>query len=163
MILELSAQRLWKRLSAADRQAAANHLFAEPAPEAVAGAFGVIARARRMRPQAVRAMTPEAQARAVASILDPGEALSASLLVALHLGERRALLGAFLDAMRLPHEDGILKEEAENEPKPTADGLRAGIQALASFPKDQVATYLNTLYLQDPERWGALAESDVAA
>ena len=84
MILELSAQRLWKSLSAKDRLAAANHLFAEPAPEAVAGAFGIIARARRMRPQAVRAMAPEAQARAVASILDPGEALAASLLVALH-------------------------------------------------------------------------------
>jgi hypothetical protein len=161
MTLELSAQRLWRRLSAADRQAAASHLFAEPAPEAVAGAFGVIARARRMRPQAVRAMTPEAQARAVASVLDPGEALAASLLVALHLGERRALLKAFLDAMRLPHEDGILKEEADNEPAPSADGLRAGIRALASFPQDQVATYLNTLYLQDPERWSALAESDV--
>jgi len=161
MILELSAQRLWKRLSAGDRQGAAAHLFADPAPEAVAGAFGVIARARRMRPQAVRARTPEAQARAVGSILDPGEALSASLLVALHLGARRDLLKAFLDAMHLPHEDGILTEEADKQPRPTAEGLRAGIQALASFPKDQVATYLNTLYLQDPERWGALAEVDV--
>jgi hypothetical protein len=160
MILELSAQRLWKRLGAADRQAAASHLFAEPAPEAVAGAFGVIARARRMRPQAVRAMAPEAQARAVASILDPGEALAASLLVALHLGARRDLLKAFLDAMGLPHEDGILTDDADKAPAPTLDGLRQGIKALASFPKDQVATYLNTLYLQDPERWSGLAEVD---
>jgi hypothetical protein len=162
MILELSAQRLWKRLSGADRLAAANHLFAEPAPEAVAGAFGVIARARRMRPQAVRAMTPEAQAKAVASILDPGEALSASLLVALHLGERRSLLKAFLDAMHLPHEDGILKDDAEKEPLPTADAVRAGVQALAAFPKDQVVMYLNVLFLQDPGRWTALAEVDAA-
>jgi hypothetical protein len=162
MTLELSAQRLWKRLSAADRQAAANHLFAEPSPEAVAGAFGVIARARRMRPQTVRAMAPDAQARAVASILDPGEALAASLLVALHLGERRPLLKAFLDAMHLPHEDGILKEEAESEPAPTSEGLRAGIEALGSFPRDQVATYLNTLYLQDPGRWAAL-ETDAVS
>lgn len=158
MILELSAQRLWKRLRAADRQAAASHLFAEQAPEAVAGALGVIARARRMRPQAVRAMAPEAQARAVGSILDPGEALAASLLVALHLGARRDLLKAFLDAMGLPHEDGILKDEADKAPAPTLEELRQGIQALASFPSDQVATYLNTLYLQDPERWGRLAD-----
>jgi hypothetical protein len=157
MILEPSAQRLWKRLCPADRQAAANHLFAEPTPEAVAGAFGAIARTRRMRPQAVRAMAPEAQARAIASILDPGEALSASLLVALHLGERRPLLRAFLDAMKLPHEDGILKDEADVEPAPTAPALGAGVKALASFPKDHVTTYLNTLYLQDPERWSALA------
>jgi hypothetical protein len=162
MNLELSAQRLWKRLTPADRQAAANHLFADPAPEAVAGAFGVIARARRMRPQAVRAMTPEAQARAVASILDTGEALAASLLVALHLGERRDLLKAFLDAMSLPHENGILKEEAESAPTPTAESLRPGIAALAAFPKDQVAMYLNVLFLQDPERWKALADAEVS-
>ncbi len=161
MILELSAQRLWKRLSAVDRQAAAQYLFAEPTPEAMAGAFGAIARTRRMRPQAVRAMAPDAQARATASILDPGEALAASLLVALHLGERRPLLQAFLDAMNLPHEAGILTDEADAKPAPTTDGLRAGLQALASFPKDHVTTYLNTLYLQDPERWGALAEVEV--
>jgi len=160
MIMERSAQRLWKRLNAADRQAAASYLFAEPSPEAVAGAFGVIARARRMRPQAVRAMAPEAQARAVASILDPGEALAASLLVALHLGARRDLLKAFLDAMGLPHEDGILKEEAETAPLPTAPSLTEGMRALASFPKEQVATYLNTLFLQDPGRWSALEEVD---
>lgn len=158
MNLEPTAGRIWKRLGPADRLAAATHLFAEPAPEAVAGAFGAIVRARRMRPQAVRAMSPDAQARAVAAILDPGEPLAGSLLVALHLGDRRPLLHAFLDAMGLPHEDGILKDEAEESPPPAAEALRKALQALASFPKDQVTVYLNTLYLQDPERWAALAE-----
>jgi hypothetical protein len=160
MNLEPTASRIWKRLNPADRLAAATHLFAEPAPEAVAGAFGAIVRARRMRPQAVRAMSPEAQARAVAAILDPGEPLASSLLVALHLGERRPLLRAFLDAMRLPHEDGILKEEAEEHPAPAAEALRAALQVLAGFPRDHVAVYLNTLFLQDPERWAALAEAE---
>ena len=160
MNLEPNAARIWKRLASADRQAAATHLFADPAPEAVAGAFAAIVRARRMRPQAVRAMSPEAQARAVAAILDPGEALAGSLLVALHLGERRPLLRAFLDAMGLPHEDGILKEEAEETPAPTVEALRTAIQGLASFPKDHVDTYLNTLFLQDPDRWAALAETE---
>jgi hypothetical protein len=161
MNLEPTAARIWKRLTPADRLAAANHLFAEPAPEAVAGAFAAIVRARRMRPQAVRAMSPEAQARAVAAILDPGEPLASSLLVALHLGERRPLLRTFLDAMNLPHDDGILKDEAEETPPPTPEALRTALQALASFPEDQVAVYLNTLYLQDPERWAALAEVEL--
>ena len=55
-------------------------------------------------------MDAESQARAVAQILDPGEGLAASLLVALHLGERRAVLSTFLDAVGLPHEDGILTD-----------------------------------------------------
>jgi hypothetical protein len=161
MILEPTAGRVWKHLSPADRLAAATHLFAEPAPEAVAGAFSAIVRARRMRPQAVRAMSPDAQARAIAVILDPGEPLAGSLLVALHLGERRPLLRAFLDAMQLPHEDGILKEEAEQSPAPSSGALRTALPALASFPKDHVAVYLNTLFLQDPERWAALEEVDL--
>ena len=62
--------------------------------------------------------------------------------------------------MSLPHEDGILKEEAESAPLPTAQSLREGMKALASFPKEQVATYHNTLFLQDPGRWSALEEVD---
>jgi len=30
------------------------------------------------------------------------------------------------------------------------------VRALAAFPPEQVTTYLNTLYLQDPDRWGVL-------
>lgn len=161
MTLEPTAGRVWKRLRPSDRLAAASHLFAEPAPEAVAGAVSVIVRARRMRPQAVRAMPPEAQARAVAAILDPGEPLAGSLLVALHLGARRPLLRAFLDAIGLPHEDGILKDEAEQGPPPAAEAVRTALQALTSFPREQVAVYLNTLYLQDPQRWAALAEVEL--
>jgi hypothetical protein len=163
MTLEPTAGRVWKRLSPADRLAAATHLFAEPSPDAVAGAIAAIVRARHMRPQAVRAMSPEGQARAVAAILDPGEPLAGSLLVALHLGERRPLLRAFLDAMGLAHEDGILKEDAEEGPAPTAEALERALPALTSFPRDQVAVYLNTLYLQDPQRWAALTEVELAS
>ena len=54
-------------------------------------------------------------------------------------------------------EDGLLKEEAENEPLPGEAALRAAVDSLgAAFPTAQVTTYLNTLWLQDPERWAAL-------
>jgi hypothetical protein len=33
---------------------------------------------------------------------------------------------------------------------------RAALSGLSSYPDDQVRTYLNTLWLQDPERWGSL-------
>ncbi len=32
--------------------------------------------------------------------------------------------------------------------------------AVASFPRAQVLTYVNTLLLQDPERWGALEHAE---
>ena len=78
--------------------------------------------------------------------------------MALHLADRRPILTAFLDALSLPHEDGVLKEESEGAPV-TPDEARAALRALSGFPRDQVVTYLNTLWLQDPVRWAALEEA----
>jgi hypothetical protein len=157
MPLQTTTSRLWKHLPPEDRLAATNAFFKEPSPEVVGMALGSIVRARHMRPQAARALAPEAQARILATVLDPGETLAASLLVALHLAERRPLLGAFLDALDLPHENGVLKEEGEGAPLDEAR-VRKGIAALSAFPPAQVETYLNTLWLQDPERWGVLSK-----
>jgi hypothetical protein len=155
MPLQTTTSRLWKHLLPEDRLAATNAFFAEPSPEVMGMALGAIVRARHMRPQAARALPPEAQARILATVLDPGETLAASLLVALHLAERRPLLGAFLDAVGLPHEDGILKEEDDGAPLDEAQ-VRKGVSALSAFPPSHVETYLNTLWLQDPERWAML-------
>jgi hypothetical protein len=155
MPLQTTTSRLWKLLLPEDRLAATSAFFKDPSPEVVGMALGAIVRARHMRPQAARALPQEAQARILATVLDPGETLAASLLVALHLAERRPLLGAFLDALGLPHENGILKEEGEGAPL-DASQVRKGLAALSSFPSSQVETYLNTLWLQDPERWAGI-------
>src|SRR6185295_4332220 len=116
--------------------------------EVQGAALGVIVNARRMRPQAARALKPEEQARILASVLDPGEAVSSALLV------------VFLDAVGLPHEDGVLTEEADALPPLGEEKTREGVLALkAKFPVDQVLTYVNVLWLQDPERWQALEKS----
>lgn len=156
MGFETTAARLWKRLAPEDRLAAATCFARDPAPEMLSSAVLAIAQARRMRPQAARALPPATQARILATVLELGEALASSLLVALHLGERRSLLAAFLDATGLLHENGILKEESG--PKRLADAVaRDALKAVAGrFPDRQVQVYLNTLWLQDPERWDAL-------
>lgn len=156
MQFQTSATRLWKGLTPDERLSAAAAFFAEPPPELAGAALGALVAARHLRPQAARALAPEAQARILATVLDPGEPLAQGLLVGLHLAERRPLLGAFLDALRLPHEDGILKEEADAAPPVDEAGARHATAALAAFPAEQVRTYLNTLWLQDPERWRAL-------
>jgi len=151
-----TATRLWKNLPQEERLAAAAAFFAEPPAELAGTALGVLVKARHLRPQAARSLAPEAQARILATVLDPGEPLCQGLLVSLHLGHRRALLGAFLDALSLPHEEGVLKEEADAAPPVTAEKAKAAVTTLASYPAAEVLTYLNTLWLQDPERWGAL-------
>ena len=159
MRFEPTAARLWKRLSRDERNAAAATFWKDTPPEVTGMALAALIKARHMRPQVARALPPEEQARALASVLDVGEPVASSLLVALHLGDRRSMLATFLDAAGLPHENGLLKEDAE-EGAVAAESARKGVAALraAGHPPEQVRTYLNTLWLQDPDRWKALED-----
>jgi len=135
---------------------AAAAFWKEPPEESAATALAAIVRARHLRPQVARSLPIETRARALAGVLDPGEGVAASLVVALHLDERRSLLGSFLDSVGLPHKNGILEEEGP--PEPLAEAVaRRGVQSLLKqFPASQVWTYLNALWLQDPDRWQVL-------
>lgn len=114
---------------------------------------------RKLRPQVARSLPAEERAAALAAVLEPGESVAAGLLVALHLSQRRAMLRVFLDTLSLPHQDGLLAEEADGLEPPDQAALQRAAEALrAQFPTNQVATYLNTIWLQDPERWGGLVE-----
>jgi len=159
MPFEKTATRLWKRLIREERLTAASAFWHEPPQEVAGSALAAIVKARHLRPQVARALDEEEKARSLASVLDPGETVASALLVALHLGERRPILAAFLDAAGLPHENGVLKEE-DSTPL-SEDAARAGVRALlASYPRAHVETYLNTLWLQDPERWEPLTRSE---
>ena len=106
MRFEPTAARLWKRLSRDERNAAATSFWKDTPAEVSGIALAAVVKARHMRPQVARSLPPEEQARALASVLDVGEPVASSLLVALHLGERRSMLATFLDAAGLPHENG---------------------------------------------------------
>jgi hypothetical protein len=155
-----TGNRLWKRLTPAERLEASTYFWQEPGAELEVTAIVTLARARNMRAQTTRGLTVEQKVKALAQVLDPGETLAGGLVVALHLGARRALLAAFLDLLKIPNEEGLLKEEAASLPPPTADEARAAVVELAGrFPVHEVEVYLNALWLQDPERWGVLEAS----
>lgn len=159
--MESNATRLWKKLSREERLAAARHFFDQPPAELLGQALAALVKARHLRPQVARSMPPDEQARALAAVGDPGEAVAGGLVVALHIAERRELLKTFLDAAGLPHEDGLLKDDDAGEEPLAEDAGRKGVEALArSFPKEQVEVYLNALWLQDPDRWRVLERSD---
>ncbi|MNC86006.1 hypothetical protein D3C83_16330 [compost metagenome] len=85
------------------------------------------------------------------------ELVAARLLVAYHLAHQRAMMGSFLDALGIKHENGLIEEE-EVAP-PTADRLGEAAQAIAGqYPAEDVALYLSTLVWQDPDTWGPLAD-----
>jgi hypothetical protein len=161
MSFETSAARLWKRLPREERRLAALAFFREPPAELFGSAVAAIIRVRKLRPQVARSLSPEEQASALSTVLDPGEPLCAGLLIALHLGERRPLLVAFLDALGLPHENGLLKDADAAEP-PGEEALQEAARCVAaSFPREQVQTYFNVLWMQDPDHWGPLAKLEI--
>ena len=106
---QTTSARLWRTLTPEERSTAAAELVKDQSALVRASVIAVVAEARKMRPVAARKLPRDAQARVIATVRDPGEILASSLLVALHLGPRRPMLVAFLDAVGLPHEDGLLK------------------------------------------------------
>jgi hypothetical protein len=148
---QATSNRLWKTLSPEEKNLAAAEMVKDPTPLIRASVIAVVADARKMRPIAARKLPPEVQAKIVATVRDPGEVLASSLLVALHLGPRKPMLVAFLDALGLPHEDGVLKDDSTTPV--SLEDLKKACAALSSEPPSAVRIYLNTLWLQDPDRW----------
>jgi hypothetical protein len=76
-------------------------------------------------------------------------------LVVYHLAEKRPMMGAFLDALGIAHENGLIQQD---NVAPDPAKIDAAAEALTSqFPLADVSLYLNTLLCQDPQTWGALA------
>ena len=87
----------------------------------------------------------------------PTETLAGSMLLALHLEKRRDMLAAFLDALGVPHVNGLIADDHDLKP-PTRVALQKAAKALSGgFPADQVELYLATLYILDRITWADLA------
>ena len=122
-----------------------------------AEAIALIARQIKFRPRSVQALPVDKRAKYLAGIAQVSDLLAARLLVVYHLEFQRPMMGAFLDALGIKHDQGLIEEET---PKvPAAEALTAAADTLAAaFPKADVARYFWTLLWQDPDTWGALQE-----
>ena len=103
-------------------------------------------------------MPREKKARQLVALGAVSELVAARLLVAYHLAQQRPMMGSFLDALGIAHEQGLIEDE--ELPAPPAEKLREAAAAIAgSYPAGDVALYLSTLIWQDPATWGGLAEA----
>jgi len=118
-------------------------------------AIVAIAQKLKFRPRSVQTQPLEKKSRQLAHISDVSETVATRALIAYHLAEERAMMGAFLDALGIAHEDGLIS--ADDTPPPDAAKCASASKTLAEkFPADRVALYLNTLLTQDPDTWAAL-------
>jgi hypothetical protein len=84
------------------------------------------------------------------------EALAARVLIVYHLAAQRPMMAAFLDALGIAHDNGLIQEDSV-----VPDVARLGPAAAEiarQFQPEDVSLYLNTLLCQDPGTWGALAD-----
>jgi hypothetical protein len=85
------------------------------------------------------------------------DSVAARALVNYHLGRQRPMMAAFLDALGIAHDNGLISEETVV--KPESEKLRAAAGEIAGkFPAEDVALYFSTLVSQDPDTWGELAD-----
>jgi hypothetical protein len=150
--------QLWKQLSAEKKRQAADAFWHdEHATNEQAEAVNLIAQRIKFRLKSVIAMPVEKKTQYLLSMPAVSEMIAARMLVAYHLQHQRAMMGAFLDALGIKHEEGVIAEEEVTPP--TADALKQAAKAIASsYPPEDVSLYLSTLVWQDPDTWGPLAD-----
>ena len=150
--------RLWRRLPL-DKRLDAASLFSEDehSDEQQMEAVGAIATQMKFRPRSVIGLPPERRAKYLAQLPTVSDAIAARALVSYHLERQRPMMAAFLDSLGIPHENGLITEDAVA--KPDAEKLKTAAEDLATkFDPSDVSVYLSTLVSQDPETWGGLAD-----
>ena len=148
--------QLWKQLSPERKLQAAEAFWGDKnASMEHAEAIVTIAQRIKFRPKSVVSLPVEKKAKHLVAIGAVSELVAARLLVTYHLAHQRPMMAAFLDALGIAHEDGLINDEEMEAPAP--ERLEQAAKTLgAAYPAEDVALYLTTLMWQDPDTWGGL-------
>jgi len=152
----LRAARLWKNLPPERRLDTAVAFWSDSEDVASqAEAIDAIARHMKFRARSVMGLPVEKRARYLCALPTVSDSLAARLLVTYHLATQRPMMGAFLDALGVPHEDGLIT--ADDVKVPDENACRAAAKILMDkFPPGDTTMYFATLVVQDPETWKPL-------
>jgi hypothetical protein len=150
--------RLWKRMTAERRAAAAELFWADDqSTEQQIEAVTAIAGHMKFRTKSVLSLPIDKKVRYLTTLPGVSDSVAARALVNFHLARQRPMMSAFLDSLGIAHENGLITEETVATPEP--EKLRSAAADLATkYPADDVSLYFSTLVSQDPDTWGALAE-----
>jgi hypothetical protein len=153
----LTPSKLWKHMTAEQRLKVAKAFWLdEQATDDQIQAVLIIAQQKKFRPKFVLSLDEDRKARHLSGVLSLPDALAARALVIYHLTDQREMMGTFLDALGIAHENGLIQDDGV---KPDADKIAPAVAVLKEkFPAADVSLYLQTLLCQDPETWGALRE-----
>jgi len=147
---------LWKNLPAEKRLIAATAFWNdEHGVEQQVEVIVTIARKLNFRPKSVPSLPIERRAKLLAGMDDVSDVVASRALIAYHLEAERPMMGAFLDALGITHDNGLIT--AEDVAAPDKARLTEAVRTLkTTFPADAVQLYLHTLVLLDGDTWANL-------
>lgn len=156
--MTLTPAGLWKGMTLEQRRKAALAFWMDDqSADDQMQATLLIAQRKKFRPKTVAVLDDERKARHLSTIAGVTETIAARALVAYHLTEERPMMGAFLDAVGISHENGLIKDD-QGAPDPAK--IRPAATLIAGqYPAENVALYLNTLLCQDPSAWAPLEDA----
>ncbi len=151
--------RIWKELPADVRLAAATAFWKpdDSNDAAIQQAEAVMAIAKRLnfRPKTAQSLPEERLAKHLAQMSDVSDAVATRALIAYHFETQRPLMSAFLDALGVGHDNGLITDETLAPPD--AARIAAATGAVSQqFPGDAVRLYLRTLKALDADTWANL-------
>ena len=147
--------RLWKEMPAEKRLIAADAFWREDQADVAAqhvDAVITIARRLNFRPKSVQALPIERKARHLSQLGDVSDAVATRALISYHFTAKRDLMAAFLDALGIKHDNGLINEESVAPP--SSERIAQAVTTVkATFPPEDVDLYLKTLAALDEETW----------
>ena len=149
---------LWKTMTADQRLAAAEAFWRENQNDIEvqhAEAIVMLAQRLKFRPKSMGALPVEGRAKMLAQLSGVPDSVVTRALISYHFTARRDLMAAFLDALGIKHENGLIQDESVTAP--SRDRIVAAIKQLrGAFPPHDVDLYLKTLTTLDSDTWAEL-------
>jgi hypothetical protein len=147
---------VWKRFSEDRRQQSALAFYEDAGlKEFHRVADNFIAGSKHFRPQFVKKLPVAKRAQYLAQMQLPQD-LASQLVVSYHFSKQRPMMQQFLDALNIPNDAGLIKED-HDPGTPDSGLLEAAVAKInASYSSEDVFLYLAALYSQNQEVWGGL-------
>ena len=117
----------------------------------------LLAKRLNFRPKSVLSLSVERRAKHLAHVDDLSDPVATRALIAYHFAAMRPLMAAFLDALGINHDNGLITDEQVEAPdRGRLEGALAAVGA--RFGSHDVELYAKTLAALDSETWRHLDE-----
>jgi len=147
---------VWDLMTDDEKRKAATALWTNADRESRMAVEMLVAREMKFRPQSVRKLSAERVAPRLARIAsEMPETAFFQFLFHYHMAEGRQLMVEYLDAVGLPHEDGVL-DLPEDAEAPTEEAAAGPAKELIAAHGREALVYLGTLAVADADFWARM-------